>query len=81
MTSFVSDGLKYSSWMRCKVFQRGTIVILERLNRTYKDQFAFRQDGQSMANVHTATLAVHRWYNHERRHTAPLSATSWLKRM
>ncbi|GGR27572.1 integrase core domain-containing protein [Deinococcus ruber] len=69
--------LKDGSWVRCKVSQPGGTGILERLNRTYKDQFAFRQDWQSMADVRAAMPDVHRWYNHERRHSAPLYAMPW----
>ena len=57
-------------WVRCKVSQPGGTGILERLNRTYKYQFAFRQDWQSMADVRAAMPDFHRRYNRERRHSA-----------
>jgi len=56
--------------VRCKVSQPGGTGILERLNRTYKYQFAFRHDWQFMAEVRTAMPDFYRWYNHERRHSA-----------
>ena len=74
---FQQGCLKYGSWVRCKVSQPGGTGILERLNRTYKYQFAFRQDWQSMADVRTAMPDFHRWYNHERRHSALGYATPW----
>lgn len=67
---FQQGCLNYRSWVRCKVSQPGGTGILERLNRTYKYQFAFRQDWQSMADVRMAMPDFHRWYNTERRHSA-----------
>jgi putative transposase len=46
---FQQGCLKYGSWVRSKVSQPGGTGILERLNRTYKYQFAFRQYWQTMA--------------------------------
>uniref|UniRef100_UPI0012FA7E44 integrase core domain-containing protein n=1 Tax=Deinococcus aquatilis TaxID=519440 RepID=UPI0012FA7E44 len=60
-----------------KVSQPGGTGILERLNRTYKYQFAFRHDWQTMAEVRTAMPDFHRWYNHQRRHSALGYATPW----
>lgn len=74
---FQQGCLKYGSWVRCRVSQPGGTGILERLNRTYKYQFAFRQDWQSMADVRTAMPEFHRWYNTERRHSALGYATPW----
>ena len=74
---FQQGCLKYGSWVRCKVSQPGGTGILERLNRTYKYQFAFRHDWQSMADVRAAMPDFHRWYNHERRHSALSYATPW----
>jgi len=74
---FQQGCMKYGSWVRCKVSQPGGTGILERLNRTHKHQFAFRQDWQSMAEVRTAMPDFHRWYNTERRHSALGYATPW----
>ena len=74
---FQQDCLQYGSWVRCKVSQPGGTGILERLNRTYKYSFAFRQDWQSMADVRAAMPDFHRRYNHERRHSALSYATPW----
>jgi transposase InsO family protein len=69
--------LTYGRWVRCKVSQPGGTGILERLNRTFKYQFAFRQDWHSMADVRAAMPDFHRWYNYERRHSALGYATPW----
>ncbi|GGN44536.1 integrase core domain-containing protein [Deinococcus daejeonensis] len=69
--------LTYGRWVRCKVSQPGGTGILERLNRTYTYQFAFRQDWHSMADVRAAMPDFHRWYNHERRYSALGYATPW----
>jgi transposase InsO family protein len=45
--------------------------------RTYTYQFAFRHDWHSMADVRAAMPDFHRWYNHERRHSALGYATPW----
>lgn len=74
---FQQGCLRYGGWVRCKVSQPGGTGILERLNRTYKYQFAFRQDWQSMTDVQAAMPDFHRWYNHERRHSALGYATPW----
>ena len=76
---FQQGCLRYGSWVRCKVSQPGGTGILERLNRTYKYQFAFRQDWQSMADVRTAMPEFHRWYNTERRHSALGYTTPWAR--
>lgn len=39
---------RHGSWVRCKVSQVGGMGVLERLNRTFKYQFAFRQDWLSL---------------------------------
>ncbi|UQN08359.1 integrase core domain-containing protein [Deinococcus sp. QL22] len=74
---FQQGCLKYGSWVRSKVSQLGGTGILERLNRTYKYQFAFRHDWQSMAEVRAAMPDFHRWYNHQRRHSALGYTTPW----
>ena len=74
---FQSACLRYGSWVRCKVSQKGGMGVLERLNRTYKDAFAFRQDWSSLAEVQTALPTFHRWYNRERRHSALNYDTPW----
>ena len=51
--------------------------ILERLNRTYTYQFAFRQDWRSTTDGRAAMPDFHRWYNHERRHSALGYPTPW----
>jgi transposase InsO family protein len=78
-TSEVFQGacLKYGVWVRCKVSQKGGMGILERLNRTYKYAFAFRQDWGSLAEAQAALPDFRRWYNQERRHSALNYCTPW----
>ena len=74
---FQNACLRYGAWVRCKVSQKGGMGVLERLNRTYKYAFAFRQDWSSLAEVQTALPDFHRWYNRERRHSALNYCTPW----
>ncbi len=74
---FQSTCLRYGSWVRCKVSQKGGMGVLERLNRTYKYSYAFRHDWKSLAEVQTALPDFHRWYNRERRHSALSYTTPW----
>ena len=74
---FQNACLRYGSWVRCKVSQKGGMGILERLNRTYKYSFAFRHDWHSLAEVQTALPQFHRWYNQQRRHSALNYTTPW----
>ena len=53
------------------------MAVLERLNRTYKDAFAFRHDWKSLAEVQTALPDFHHPYNCERRHSALNYRTPW----
>jgi len=69
--------LKYGSWVRCKVSQKGGMGVLERLNRTYKYSYAFRHDWRSLTAVQSALPDFHRWYNRERRHSALCYCTPW----
>ena len=76
---FQNACLRHSTWVRCKVSQKGGMGILEleRLNRTYKYSFAFRHDWNSLAEVQQALPDFHRWYNRERRHSALDYTTPW----
>lgn len=69
--------LKYGAWVRSKVSQPGGTGILERLNRTYKYQFAFRHDWQSMTDVRVDMPRFLQWYNQERKHSALGYDTPW----
>ena len=74
---FQTACLKYGSWVRCKVSQKGGMGVLERLNRTYKYAYAFRHDWRALAEVQTALPDFHRWYNQQRRHSALRYCTPW----
>jgi len=74
---FQNACLRYGTWVRCKVSQKGGMGILERLNRTYKYAFAFRHDWKSLAEVQTALPDFLRWYNQQRRHSALNYSIPW----
>lgn len=74
---FQTACLKYGAWVRCKVSQKGGMGVLEKLNRTYKYAFAFRQDWRALAEVQTALPDLRHWYNRERRHSALGYGTPW----
>ena len=74
---FQTACLRYGSWVRCKVSQKGGMAVLERLNRTYKYSYAFRYDWRSLSEVQTALPDFHRWYNRQRRHSALGYGTPW----
>ncbi len=86
---FQNACLRYGTWVRCKVSQKGGMAdrpgrcrfvqdgILERLNRTYKYAFAFRHDWKSLAEVQTALPDFLRWYNQQRRHSALNYSIPW----
>ena len=57
-------------WIRCRVAQVGGMGILERLNRTFKHEFAFRQEGNTLADLKALLPAFQRWYNEQRLHSS-----------
>lgn len=76
---FQAECRSLGSWVRAKVSQRGGMGILERANRTFKHEFAFREELKSLAGVREVCSRFQGWYNHERQHTAIGYVTPWSK--
>ena len=56
-------------WVRCRVAQVGGMGILERLNRTLKHEFVFRQEVNTLADLKALLPAFLHWYNTQRLHS------------
>jgi putative transposase len=56
-------------WVRCRVAQVGGMGILERLNRTFKHEFVFRHEVNTLADLQVLLPAFQRWYNQQRLHS------------
>jgi transposase InsO family protein len=56
-------------WVRCRVAQVGGMGILERLNRTFKHEFVFRHEVNTLADLQALLPAFQRWYNEQRLHS------------
>lgn len=56
-------------WVRCRVAQVGGMGILERLNRTFKHEFVFRHEVNTLADLKALLPAFQHWYNEQRLHS------------
>ena len=56
-------------WVRCRVAQVGGMGILERLNRTFKHEFVFRHEVNTLADLQAILPAFQRWSNEQRLHS------------
>ena len=56
-------------WVRCRVAQVGGMGSLERLNRTFKHEFIFRHEVNTLADLQALLPAFQRWYNEQRLHS------------
>ena len=56
-------------WVRCRVAQHGGMGILERLNRTFKHEFIFRQEVNTLDDLKALLPAFQDWYNKQRLHS------------
>lgn len=56
-------------WVRCRVAQPGGMGILERLNRTFKHEFVFRHEVNTLADLRILLPAFQDWYNKQRLHS------------
>ncbi len=56
-------------WVRCRVAQVGGMGILERLNRTFKHEFVFRHEVNTLADLQALLPAFQRGYNEQRLHS------------
>ncbi len=64
-------------WIRSKVNQKGGMGILERLNRTFKYDFLFREECSSFDQLRDSCCRFEHWYNSERKHSSIGFRTPW----
>jgi putative transposase len=67
------------SWHRSAIKQTQGMAILERLNKTFKYDFYFRQECDTFDQLEPLSKQFHHWYNHKRIHSAIDYATPWQK--
>lgn len=67
------------TWVRVKVSQRGGMCILERVNRTLKYEFIFREEPQMKAELSALCAEFRTWYNTVRPHSALGYSCPWAK--
>jgi putative transposase len=67
------------SWHRSSIKQTQGMALLERLNKTFKYDFYFRQECDDFDQLHPLAKLFDRWYNHERIHSAIGYLTPWQK--
>ena len=70
---------KLGSWHRSSIKQTGGMAFLERLNKTFKYDFYFRQECDTFEQLQPLSKIFKRWYNHDRIHSAIGYATPWQK--
>lgn len=61
---------KIGNWVRCRVAEVGGMGILERLNRTFKHEFMFRHEVNTLADVEALLPSFLSWYNERRLHSS-----------
>ena len=74
---FQTACLSFGCWVRSKVSQKGGMGILERCNRTFKYDFAFRTEWKTLAEAVTGVQEFREWYNTKRVHSALEYALPW----
>lgn len=67
------------AWHRSSLKQTGGMAFLERLNKTFKYDFYFRQEGDTFEQLQPLAKTFKRWYKHDRIHSAIGYATPWQK--
>jgi putative transposase len=67
------------SWHRSSIRQTQGMAILERLNKTFKYDFFFRQECDTFEQLTPLSISFKRWYNHDRIHSAIDYLTPWQK--
>jgi putative transposase len=70
---------EFGSWHRSSIKQTGGMAILERLNKTFKYDFYFRQEWDAFEHLTPLSKTFRRWYNHDRIHSAIDYLTPWQK--
>jgi putative transposase len=66
-------------WVRSKVSQKGGMGILERLNRTLKYEFVFREEVTTLGELKDALTRFEVWYNQQRPHSALAYELPWMQ--
>lgn len=66
-------------WVRSRVNQVGGMGILERLNRTFKYDFCFRESHDTLSELTGITQRFRQWYNHQRPHSTLAYETPWAR--
>lgn len=66
-------------WVRARVSQPGGMGILERVNRTLKHEFVFREEVTTKAELSACCVQFRDWYNTERLHSALGYSRPWAK--
>lgn len=79
--AFQQVGQEIGCWVRARVSQQGGMGILERVNRTLKYEWIFREEVRSLAELRVQCAEFQDWYNHRRRHSALGYAYPWDKLM
>ncbi len=64
-------------WIRCRVSVPGGMGMLERLNRTFKHDFIFWHEVNTLADLHPLLPAFIAWYNQRRLHSSLGYKTPW----
>jgi putative transposase len=67
------------SWHRSSIKQTGGMAFMERLNKTFKYDFYFRQECAEFEQLNPLSKTFKRWYNHDRIHSAIDYVTPWQK--
>jgi putative transposase len=67
------------SWHRSSIKQTQGMAILERLNKTFKYDFYFRQECETFDQLESLAKQFDHWYNRERIHSAIAYLTPWQK--
>jgi putative transposase len=67
------------SWHRSSIKQTEGMAILERLNKTFKYDFYFRQECDAFEQLQPLSKTFKHWYNHDRIHSALGYETPWQK--
>lgn len=66
-------------WVRARVSQPGGMGILERVNRTLKHEFVFREEVNTKAELSACCVQFRDWYNTARLHSALGYSRPWAK--
>jgi putative transposase len=64
-------------WLRCRVNQRGGTGIIERLNRTFKESFLYREECSTLDQLRDLCRRFGSWYNQVRKHSSLGYKTPW----